>query len=52
MKYRVLFLSKTKDGSIICLHDARGRNDAPIRTTQALEEILPELNKKYKFILV
>ena len=34
-------LSETEKGDIICLHDGRGKNDAPRRTVEALEIVLP-----------
>lgn len=34
-------LRETEKGDIICLHDGRGENDAPKRTVEALEIILP-----------
>lgn len=34
-------LCETKKGDIICLHDGRGKNDAPKRTVEALEVVLP-----------
>lgn len=41
---------RTKGGNIVCLHDGRGSNEAPKRTIQALEEILPYwISKGYKF---
>ncbi|MBC8590343.1 polysaccharide deacetylase family protein [Wansuia hejianensis] len=33
-------------GSIICLHDGRGTNDAPKRTIQALDTVIPQLIEK------
>lgn len=43
-------LSRTKGGDIICLHDGRGKNEAPYRTIQALETVLPIfLEKGYEF---
>ncbi len=44
-------LMRTNNGDIICLHDGRGENDAPKRTIEALEMILPTwINEGYKFI--
>lgn len=44
-------IKKIKDGSIICLHDGRGRDEAPSRTIEALEGVIPLLKEKgYKFI--
>lgn len=34
-------LSQTEKGDIICLHDGRGKNDAPKRTVEALKIVLP-----------
>ena len=34
-------LEKTEMGDIICLHDGRGNNEAPKRTVEALEIVLP-----------
>lgn len=36
-------LRRVKGGSIICLHDGRGRNRAPARTIEALKTVLPVL---------
>jgi len=33
---------RTRDGSVVCLHDGRGENNAPARTVEALREVLPE----------
>lgn len=44
------FLERVKEGDIICLHDGRGKNNAPIRTIQALEKVIPIfLEKGYIF---
>lgn len=32
---------RTKEGDIICLHDGRGKNEAPSRTIAALKKVLP-----------
>lgn len=41
---------KAGGGSIICLHDGRGRNNAPLKMIGALEKIIPEWKKiGYKF---
>lgn len=39
------------DGSaVICLHDGRGKNDAPLRTIAALEKMIPQWKKEgYRF---
>lgn len=34
-------LEKTEMGDIICLHDGRGKNEAPKRTVEALEIVIP-----------
>ena len=34
-------LKESRNKSIICLHDGRGENEAPLRTIQALEQTLP-----------
>lgn len=39
-------MKRTTAGSIICLHDGRGRNHAPERTIEALRIALPQLLKK------
>ena len=39
-------LNRTTAGSIICLHDGRGRNHAPERTIEALRIALPKLIEK------
>ncbi|QSX05870.1 polysaccharide deacetylase family protein [Sedimentibacter sp. zth1] len=44
-------LKRVKNGSIICLHDGRGKNHAPIRTLEALEKVIPIwLKESYEFI--
>lgn len=44
-------LKRTSPGSIICLHDGRGRNCAPLRTIAALEKVLPVwIDKGYRFV--
>lgn len=41
---------RVKNNDIICLHDGRGRDDAPRRTIEALKEILPKWkNEGYIF---
>lgn len=43
-------LERVKEEDIICLHDGRGKNNAPIRTIQALEVVIPIfLEKGYTF---
>lgn len=39
-------LKKIKSGSVICLHDGRGSNEAPKRTIEALEKVIPILLEK------
>lgn len=34
-------LGETEKGDIICLHDGRGKNNAPKRTVEALEMVIP-----------
>ncbi len=44
-------LKRTRDCSIICLHDGRGTNNAPKRTIEALEKTIPVLiDKGYTFV--
>ena len=44
-------LCRTVPGSIICLHDGRGKNCAPGRTIAALEKVLPIwLREGYRFV--
>lgn len=44
-------LCRTVPGSIICLHDGRGKNCAPGRTIAALEKVLPIwLKDGYRFV--
>lgn len=38
-------MSRVKKGDIICLHDGRGKNEAPSRTITALETALPKLKE-------
>ena len=46
-------LKESRNKSIICLHDGRGENEAPLRTIQALEKTLPIwLREGYKFVKV
>lgn len=46
-------LSRTRDGDIICLHDGRGENEAPSKTIEALDTVIPAfLHKGYQFITV
>lgn len=44
---------RAKAGDIICLHDGRGKNEAPLKTIQALEVMIPVwLSKGYSFYTV
>ena len=46
-------LKRAKNNKIICLHDGRGKNDAPKQMLQALEEVLPIWIKEgYRFATV
>lgn len=46
-------LKESRNKSIICLHDGRGENEAPLRTIQALEKTLPIwLEQGYRFVKV
>lgn len=41
---------RTSAGDIICLHDGRGKNEAPIKTIEALEAMIPLwLSRGYSF---
>lgn len=43
-------LKRITGSAIICLHDGRGKNNAPLKTINALEKVIPALIKKgYKF---
>lgn len=43
-------LQRTTGGSIICLHDGRGKDDAPARTIAALRKTIPQwLKQGYRF---
>ena len=43
-------LKRVKSESIICLHDGRGAKDAPLRTIESLDTVIPELlDKGFKF---
>ncbi len=43
-------LSRVKAGDIICLHDGRGKNNAPLKTIRALEKVIPIfLEKGFEF---
>lgn len=39
-------LKRTHGGDIICLHDGRGKNEAPSRTIEALKNVIPKLLEK------
>lgn len=46
-------LSQSKNKSIICLHDGRGKNEAPKRTIEVLEKTIPVwIEEGYKFLKV
>lgn len=46
-------LSQSKNKSIICLHDGRGKNEAPKRTIETLEKTIPVwIEEGYKFLKV
>lgn len=46
-------LSQSKNKSIICLHDGRGKSEAPKRTIEALEKTIPVwIEEGYKFLKV
>lgn len=46
-------LNRIQAHDIICLHDGRGKNNAPLRTIEALEIVIPKLLEKgYKFEMV
>jgi len=46
----VKLLRRIQGGDIICLHDGRGENDAPSRTIEALDKVIPILlGKGFKF---
>lgn len=46
-------LKRTKKNFLICLHDGRGRNNAPLRTINALEKTIPIwINEGYKFVKI
>lgn len=43
-------LDKAKYEDVICLHDGRGKNDAPLKTIAALDSVLPVwIEKGYEF---
>lgn len=46
-------LDRSESGDIICLHDGRGKNEAPSRTIEALGVVLPIWKDKgYEFLTV
>lgn len=46
-------LRRVFDGAVICLHDGRGKNMAPLRTIKALETAIPTLiDRGYSFELI
>lgn len=46
-------LRRSKNNSIICLHDGRGKDEAPSRTIKALEKAIPVWKGEgYKFLTV
>lgn len=38
--------TQAHDSAVICLHDGRGKNDAPLRTIAALEKMIPQWTKE------
>lgn len=49
-KIKEKLLHRIQNGSIICLHDGRGKNEAPLKTIQALDFLLPRLIEQgYQF---
>lgn len=46
-------LNRIAGNDIICLHDGRGKNDAPLKTIDALEVVIPRLLKDgYRFEMI
>lgn len=46
-------IHRVKNGSIICLHDGRGKNDAPQKTVDAMKVMLPIWKRQgYRFAKV
>lgn len=44
---------RASNGKIICLHDGRGKDEAPARTIEALKKMIPEWKKEgYRFATV
>ncbi|MGI6176892.1 MAG: polysaccharide deacetylase family protein [Eubacterium sp.] len=45
--------SRVGDSSLICLHDGRGKNDAPARTIAALDRMIPVWKREgYSFLTI
>lgn len=43
-------LNRVQSGDIVCLHDGRGKEDAPSRMIEALKQVLPEwISQGYSF---
>lgn len=46
-------LKRTKNADIICIHDGRGKNEAPSRTIEALEKTIPIWKEEgYEFLRI
>ena len=46
-------LKRTKENFLVCLHDGRGRNNAPLRTIKALEKAIPRwIEEGYTFVKI
>lgn len=46
----IKLLKRIQGNDIICLHDGRGKDNAPLRTIEALDKVIPILQRKgYKF---
>ncbi|WP_303857396.1 polysaccharide deacetylase family protein [Aminicella lysinilytica] len=46
-------LNRTKNGDVVCLHDGRGKNNAPLRTIEALKQVIPIWKDEgYEFKLI
>jgi Predicted xylanase/chitin deacetylase len=46
-------IDRTKNGDVVCLHDGRGKNEAPARTIAALRKVLPQwIDEGFKFRLI
>lgn len=43
---RYLIESQIKPGTVLCLHDGRGKNQAPARTIKVLEDLLGDLKEE------